>query len=196
MLKAGMTKTEIEQELLGKGNFVQIDHLGRFLKEPIALDTKKFVFLKLAVLYEKARMLNDAAKMYDNAAGISIAFAEKIKHYMKETELYAKLGAFDRVEQAIKKAMAQANFREVEEIKISVKMFYKEQAKICEAEVRRSQATRFYEKILEMRISEQERREIKEKLLELYKKLGKIHEYQVLEKSILSSSRDEVAFKY
>lgn len=183
-LKPGMTKSEIEQFLNGKGDYVQIDHLGRFLKEPIALDTKKFVFLKLAVLYEKARMLNDAAKMYDNAAGISIAFVEKIKHYMKETELYAKLGAFDRVEQAIKKAMAQANFREREEMKVSVKIFYKEQAKICEAEVRRNQATRFYEKILEMRISEQERREIKEKLLELYKKLGKIHEYQVLEKSL------------
>ena len=184
MLKAGMTKTEIEQFLKGKGDFVQIDHLGRFLKEPIALDTKKFVFLKLAGLYEKVRMLNDSAKMYDNAAGISIAFVEKIKHYMKETELYARLGAFDRVEQAIKKAMAQANSREREEMKVSVKIFYKEQAKICEAEVRRNQATRFYEKILEMRISEQERKEVKEKLLELYKKLGKLHEYQLLEKGL------------
>lgn len=178
-----MTKTEIEQALQGKGDFVQIDHLSRFLKEPIALDTRKFIFLKLAELYEKARMFNDAAKMYDSAAGISIAFVEKIKHYMKETELYAKTGAFDRVEQAMKKAVAQANSREKEEILISVKMFYKEQAKVCEAELRRNQAARFYEKILEMRISEQERREIKEKLLELYKKLGRLHEYLALEKS-------------
>jgi len=113
-----------------------------------------------------------------------IAFTEKIKHYMKETEFYARLGAFDRVEQAMKKAMAQANSREREEIKISVKMFYKEQAKICEAELRRNQAARFYEKILEMRVSEQEGAEIGGKLLDLYKKLGKLHEYQALEKSI------------
>ncbi len=38
-----MTKTEIENFLRGKGDFVQIDHLGRFLKEPIAMDTKKFI---------------------------------------------------------------------------------------------------------------------------------------------------------
>ncbi|HKZ33844.1 MAG TPA: hypothetical protein VJ142_01240 [Candidatus Nanoarchaeia archaeon] len=183
-LKPGMTKSEIEQFLQGKGDYVQIDHLGRFLKEPVALETKKFVFLKLAALYEKARMLNEAAKMYDNTAGLSIAFTEKIKHYMKETELYAELGAFDRVEQAMKKAMAQANSREQEEIRISVKIFYKEQAKICEAELRRNQAARFYEKILEMRLSETERVGIKEKLLELYKKLGKLHEYQALEKSL------------
>ncbi|MEK7112088.1 MAG: hypothetical protein AAB875_02060, partial [Patescibacteria group bacterium] len=146
--------------------------------------TKKFVFLKLAVLYEKAKMLNDGAKMYDNAAELSIAFTEKIKHYMKEAELYAKTGSFDRVEQAMKKALGQSNSRERDDIRVSVKMFYKEQAKICEAELRRNQAARFYEKILEMRISEQERREIREKLLELYKRLGKLHEYQVLERSL------------
>ncbi|MEK6904523.1 MAG: hypothetical protein AABW87_02930 [Nanoarchaeota archaeon] len=185
LLKPGMTKSEIEQFLQGKGDYVQIDHLGRFLGEPgVALDTKKFVFLKLAVLYEKAKMLNEAAKMYENAAEISIPFAEKIKNYMKETELYVKSGAFDRVEQATKKAMSQANTREREEIKISVKMFYKEQAKACESELRRAQAARFYEKILEMGISEQEKAEISEKLLELYKSLGRIHEYNLLEKRI------------
>lgn len=178
-----MTKTEIEQFLKGKGDFVQIDHLGRFLKEHLSIDTKKFVFLKLADLYEKARMLNEAAKMCDNAAELSIAFVEKIKHYMKETELYAKLGAFDRVEQAMKKAMSQANSREKEDIYFSVKQFYKEQAKVCEKMLKRNQAVRFYEKILEMRISGQERKEIKEKLLELYKKLGKLHEYSAMEKS-------------
>src|SRR6266498_806145 len=103
LLRPSMTKSEIEQALQGKGDYVQIDHLGRFLKENIALDTKKFVFLKLAILYEKSKMLNDAAKMYDNAAELSIAFAEKIKHYAKEAELYARAGTFDKVEQAMKK---------------------------------------------------------------------------------------------
>lgn len=184
VLKPGMTKSEIEQFLNGKGDYVQIDHLGRFVKEPIALETKKFVFLKLAALYEKAKMLNDAAKMYDNAAELSIPFAEKIKHHMKETALYAKTGSFDKVELAMRKALGQANSREKEDVHASVKMFYKEQAKTCEAELKRNQAVRFYEKILEMRISEQERREIREKLLELYKKLGKVREYQAMEKGL------------
>lgn len=184
MLTPGMTKTEIEQELKGKGDFVQIDNLGRFLKDPIAMDTKKFVFLKLAALYEKTRMMNDSAKMYDNAAELSIAFTEKIKHYLKEAELYVKTGSFDRVENAMRKALAQSNSKEKEDIYSSVKMLYKEQAKVCEAELRRNQAVKFYEKILEMRISEQEKWEVKEKLLELYRKLGKLREYQALEKGL------------
>ena len=184
LLTPRMTKSEIEQALKGKGDFVQIDHLGRFLKEQMPLETKKFVFLKLSELYEKAKMFNEAAKMCDNAAGLSIPFTEKIKHYTKEAGLYAKAGAFDKVELAMKKAMSQANYREMEEIKIAVKMFYREQAKACEAELKRNQAVRFYEKLMEMKPSESERAEISGKLLDLYKKLGKLHEYNTLEKSI------------
>lgn len=179
-----MTKTEIEQFLNGKGDFVQIDHLGRYLKEPVAMDTKKFIFLKLAELYEKAKMLGEAAKMYNNAAELSIPFVEKIKYHLKETELYVKLGAFDRVEQAMKKAFGQANSKEREEIQAFVKQFVKEQAKVLEKELKRNQAVKFYEKLLEMRISESERQEIREKLLELYKRTGKLHEALALEKSL------------
>ncbi len=183
VLKAGMTKSEIEQFLKSKGDYVQIDHLGRFLKEPLHMEIKKFVFLKLAVLYEKAKMFNEAAKMYNNVADLSIPFVEKINYHMKEAELYSRIGAFDRVELAMKKAMSQANSREKEEIYASVKQFYKEQAKANETLLKRNQAIKFYEKILEMRSSEQERAEIKQKLMDLYKKVGKLHEYSAVERS-------------
>ncbi len=52
MLKAGMQKHEIDQELEGRGSFIQIDYLNQFLKEPLTMDMKKFVYLKLAGLYE------------------------------------------------------------------------------------------------------------------------------------------------
>ncbi len=177
-----MSKSEIDQFLSGKGDYVQIDHLGRFIKEQIPMDTKKYVFLKLAVLYEKANMNLEAAKMYNNAADLSVAFSEKIKHYLKEAELYTKAGSFDRVEAAMKKAMSEANSKEREMIQSSVKMFFEQQAQLNEADSKRNQATRYYEKLLEMKISDQERRIIKEKLLELYKQLGRVREYSNLEK--------------
>lgn len=179
-----MTKSEVENELKGKGVFVQIDHLNRFLKEPIGIDMKKFVFIKLASLYETGKLLGETAKMYDNAASVSIAFAEKIKNYMKAVEFYVKLGAFDRVEQGVRKAIGEANSKERDEINVSLKMMYKEQAKTLENEQKRNQALKFYEKLLEMRLSEQERRETKESLLDLYRKTGKLHEALVLEKSL------------
>lgn len=184
VLRQDMTKSEIEQFLKDKGDYVQIDHLGRFIKEPIAMDTKKFVFLKLAELYEKAKMLNEAAKMYNNAADLSIPFVEKIKYHIKEAELYVKVGAFERVEQAMKRAFSNANSKEREEVQASVKQFLKAQAGLLEKEAKRNQAIKFYEKLLEMRILETERQEIREKLLELYRRTGKLHEAMTLEKSL------------
>ena len=183
MLKINMTKSEIEQELSGKGTFVQIDDLNRLLKEPIGIDMKKFIFLKLSSLYEEGKLLGEAAKMYENAASLSIAFAEKINNYMKAVEFYVKLGSFDRVEETMRKAMGEANSREKDEIQISLKQMVKARAEELESEMKRSHAVKFYERLLEMRLSDQERREVKERLLDLYRKLGKFHEALAIEKS-------------
>ena len=63
MLNKDMTKVEIEQVLQGKGDFVQIDWLSGLLKQKPPLDKKKFVYEKLADIYEKKGMLTSAAKM-------------------------------------------------------------------------------------------------------------------------------------
>jgi tetratricopeptide (TPR) repeat protein len=182
MLRVGMSKSEIEQSLEGTGDFIQIDHLTQFLKENLTLDMKKFVCLKLAVLYEKVGMMNEAAKLYNSAGIISIAFSEKIRHFVKEAELYIKSGSFDRADEAMKKAMGQANKIEKQNIYISIKEFYKKQAEDYEEELKRNHAAIIYEKLLEMKISDQERKEIKERLLVLYDKLGKRDKYLLLER--------------
>jgi len=184
MIKTGMVKSEIEEQLAGKGNFVQIDYLTRFLEGPLTMDMKKFVFLKLAELYEKISMLKEAAKNYDNAAIVSIAFSEKINHYMKEAELYIRADDFEKCDNAMKKAMAQANSTEKDEIYLTVKDFYKQQAETYEKNLKRASSARVYEKLLEMRISDLERKEIKEKLLDIYDKLGKRKEHLVLKKGL------------
>ena len=137
------------------------------------MDMKKFVFLKLTVLYEKVGMLEEAAKNYDNAAMVSIAFSEKINHYIKEAELYIKADDFEKSDGAMKKAMSQANSTEKNDIYFTIKDFYKRQAEAYEKNLKRTHAAKIYEKLLEMRISDLERKEIKEKLLEIYDKLGK-----------------------
>ena len=51
ILKGDMSKTEVEAFLKGKGDFVQIDHLSRMVKErDLATDKKKFLYQKLAEL--------------------------------------------------------------------------------------------------------------------------------------------------
>jgi len=167
-----MRKEEIEQFLENKGDFVRIDHLSRFLKDNLTMDIKKYVAIKLGELYDKKLMFSEAAKMYDIAAIFSIPFAEKIKYYTKEAELFIKTGAFDRADEAVRKAMVEAKEKERAEIYVSIKEFYKKQAQIFEKENRRSN-------------SGTERGEVKEKLLSLYEKTGKLKEYYELKRGKL-----------
>mgnify|MGYP001580822667 CR=1 FL=1 len=187
MLDKGMRKEEIEKALEGKGDFVRIDHLSSFLNENLSADIRKFVCLKLAEIYEKKSMFTEAAKMYDTAAICAISFSDKIKYYVKETELLIKGGVFQRADEAMRKAMTDANASERAEVYFVLKDFYKRQAEIYEKELRRNNAVKIYEKLLEMNISDTERREIKEKLLKLYEKLGKIKEYCILKKGLEES---------
>ena len=83
MLKPEMTKSEIERDLQGKGNFVQIDHLLRFIKEPgVSSEMKKFVYVKLASIYERKGMFFDASKSYNNAAIHCLNDLEKGNYYL------------------------------------------------------------------------------------------------------------------
>ena len=180
MLTKNMSKTEIENFLKNKGNFVQIDYLNRFLNESLSLDMKKFVCLKLALIYEKAGMFGEAAKSHSSAASVSITFSDKINNYVKESELYIKAGNFVKSDEAMKKAMNEANSVEKREIFITIKEFYKRQAKEYEECLKKGHAAKIYEKLLEMKLEEVEKEEIRKKLLELYEKLGKTKEYNLL----------------
>ena len=182
MLHKNMSKSEIEKALVGKGDFVKIDHLSELLKENLPFDTKKYVCLKLIEIYEGRNMLIDAAKMCEVIAIAVVAFSEKMKYYTKEAELFIKAGEFQRADEAMKKAIGLGNASERNEIYFIIKEFYKKQAEAYEKELRRAHAVKIYEKLLEMRISDSEREEIKEKLLKLYEKLGKIKEYFNLKK--------------
>ena len=173
-----MSKIQIEEFLKKKGDFVQIDHLSRFVEnKEIPIDKKKFVYKKLADLYNKKGMFTEAARMYNNIAIASVTFSEKIKNYVKEAEFYIKSGNFQGADESMKKAMSEANSTEKNNIYLSIKEFYKKQAESYEKQRQRGHATRVYEKLLEMKLSDSERQEVKDNLLRLYEKLGRIKEY-------------------
>jgi len=182
MIKKEMSKSEIEEELGKRGDFVNMGDLARLLKEDISIDMKKFVCLKLADIYIKKKLFSEAAKMYNTLAINSIAFTEKIKHHVKEAELYIKAGEFQKVDEAMNRAMNQGNSVEKNEIYITIKHIYKREAEKYEEEKRRNHALKLYERLMHMKLSEVEKQELKPKLLELYDKLGKTKEYMLLKK--------------
>jgi tetratricopeptide (TPR) repeat protein len=168
-----MSKLEIEKCLATKGNFIKIDYLTRFLKEDIPLDMKKFCYVKLGEVYETMKLFSDAAQVFNSLSIIAIAYVEKIKYHIKESKMYILAGNFEKADEAMKKAMNESNSVQREEIYAEIKNFYKKVAEEYEKETKRNHASIVYEKLLEMKISDSERQEIKKRLEKLYEKLGK-----------------------
>jgi tetratricopeptide (TPR) repeat protein len=180
MLNNTMSRQEIEEILRGKGDYIQIDLLTKFLEEKPPVKIKKFVYSRLAEIYNNKKMFGDSAKMFENLAVISISFSEKTKYFVKAVEYYIKDGFFEKADYAMNKAIAEANEFERGNIYYSVKEFYKKQAERYEDADKRNQATKIYEKLLGMKITEYEKKQIKKKLLNLYEKLGKFKEHGIL----------------
>jgi tetratricopeptide (TPR) repeat protein len=172
MLNKGMSRPEIESELMDKGDFVQIDYLTNFLEENMSIDMKKFIFERLAKIYEKLKMFTDAAKMYDNLAKISVAFSVKIENHVKEIEMFIKAGKFVEADEAMKKAMGEANASEKQEIYREIRDFYIRQAESYEMDLQRNHALEIYEKALRMQMNDEQSTIIKVKIDILKEKLG------------------------
>jgi tetratricopeptide (TPR) repeat protein len=182
MLNKSMSRSEIERELKGKGDFVQIDYLTRFIAQKPALHEKKYAFMKLIEIYNVKGMFNDIAQIYNNLVILSTSSQEKIDYLIKETKAYIQSGRFDEADSVMRRAMDDVTIVKKADIYEDIKNFYKQQAGVFEKEAKRNHAIKVYEKLLSMKISDSERNEAKAKLLSLYEQLGKFRESSALER--------------
>jgi tetratricopeptide (TPR) repeat protein len=182
MLNKTMSRSEIERELNGKGDFVQIDYLNRFIAQKPPLHEKKFAFMKLIEIYQKKGMFNDIAQIYSNLSILATSPQEKIDSLIKETKAYIQGGRFDEADSIMRRVMDGVTIIKKADIYEDIKNFYKKQAEVYEKESKRNHAIKVYEKLLGMKISDAERNESKKKLLDLYEQLGKFRESSALDR--------------
>lgn len=173
MLNSKMSKGQIEDALSGQGDFVQMDWLTRLLNSSPPIDIRRFIFLKLAQIYEKKFMWSKSAESYHNLALISVTFTDKIKFYTKEAEIWIKKGEFDKADKAVVRALGEANSAEKKEVYQEIKSFYKNIAEKYEQELMRNKALKAYERLSRMELSLNEKKSVDDKIEELYEKLGK-----------------------
>jgi tetratricopeptide (TPR) repeat protein len=184
MLRKEMSKEEIEREFIGKGDYVLIDNITRFLKEKIPQDTRRIVYLKLVEIYERRNMFFEAADIYKKLSEIALKSSDGINYLVKEAECYIKSGIFEKADAAIARISGDVKQAEKNKIMLFIIKSYKKQAEIYEKEKRRNKAVKIYEKLLTMSISEEEKSEINKKLSGLYNELGMIDEYMKLKSKI------------
>ncbi len=180
MLNKNSKKNEIDLHLEGKGDFVKIDHLNRFIKEQPPIDLRKYAYLKLADIFLNREMFIDAAKSFRSAAINSVIFKEQQENYLKEAKSYIRALMFEDANTALKKALIEANERERNALQKDFIIYFKKVGEDLEKKGNSGKALQLYEKLIRMKITSEEKMEIKEKLLKIYEKLGKIKEYNFL----------------
>jgi len=172
-----ITRREVEEKLKTVGDYVKMDFLSSCLKMQIDFDTKKYVLLKLAEVYELRRMFSEAARMIRNAAEINTTYDGKMNDFMKSCTLFIQGGNLDEADASFGKALGCATDLQKGRIKTirkdAVKAFAKEMMK----RDKRSHAASAYEKLIGLELGPDEKREAQTTLLGLYEKLGKVKDY-------------------
>ena len=182
-LKKEMSTTEIAEFLKSKNDFTNIDYLTRFLQEKLPPATRKFVYLNLGEIYERSSMFTDSGRAFETAAEIS-AEPEKRRLLIKAAQIFARAGDFTRAENLIRNAVSKASDFDKREIYNGMKQFYLYSAETYEKARKLGDAIKVYERLLNMELSEDEKKKIKTRLMDLYQRLGRIKEYMQMKNSL------------
>jgi len=176
-----ITKFEIEEAIHGKGDFVKIDYLRRYLAKADNVELKKFILISLSGIYEAKNMLKEAVQNLRSASDISVTYREKIELYKKEIELHIRLLEFDAAEKAFRTTHAFGNSSEKIIIQQNYVLSYYRQAKVAENAGKNRHAMQIYEKLFSLKaIPMDMKAEVKEKLLGFYEKFGRISDVNLL----------------
>lgn len=184
MLVKERTRGEIEEKFNQMGDYVKIDYLSSCLRNKIDFDTRKFVLVKLAGLYEQKKMYAHAADCMKNAAEINTTHQNRTTDFLKAIDLFVKGGDYASAESLLRLTLSHAETGQKDEIQRIVKENYKSHANYLLRLGKRKGAMELYEALLAMKLSPQEHDEIAQDLLGLYEKLGKIREYYALKRKI------------
>lgn len=173
-----VTKEEVDRAIAGKDDFVKIDYLRRYLRQADSLDTRKYILLMLAGISENKNMTRDSVKYIASAAEISITFREKIDLYLKEAELWIRISNFQEADKALNAALSCGNVNERPAIQDRYIDLYRINGKMAENNDKKRRAIEIYEKLITLKQPYEKKLEIKERLLDLYNKMGRIRDYE------------------
>jgi tetratricopeptide (TPR) repeat protein len=159
----------------------KIAYLESALKESgFTFEVKRFILLKLVELYEGRKMFEKAGKAMANKAGMDISFPDKIESYLRAAELFAKSGRVDEADEMFVRALRDANDVQRQKIKLARKNIFKINADELEKRGKRVGAVKFYEKLVKMNLDDIEKEEIKRKLVDTYRAMGRFRDAELI----------------
>jgi len=164
-------------------DLIKMEYLESTLRGPdSSIDIKNFAYSCLATLYERRLMFDKAGKAMAMKAGYDTTFREKIETYLKAAEYYAKAQQLMIAEDMFVRASREGNAEQQARVALTRKNIYLSIAAELEKKGRMTNAAKFYEQLLSMKLDELEKSLIKKKLLEYYTKMGRFNDAKLVEK--------------
>ena len=185
LLKKEMNKGEIEKELNGKGDYVQIDTIRRFLKENPSPRFEEICLCQACRDLRKKDDVSAGSGDIQQIGGDDKYLWDKMKFLIQETGNYIHGGYFEMADSITNKIIADIKPMEKTNTLNIIKDFYKTQAMIFEKEKRKSKAVEVYEKMITLKtLSDAEKTDVNNKLLRLYNHLGLVAKFLSLKGKI------------
>jgi len=177
------TKEEIKKRAEKMSDFLKMEYLEFCSKKRIEISALKYCYLELSKLYEKKLMYNDSVKYLSKLKEITVDPEIKKELFLREIELLIKGGYYDNAINFYEKTIPTLNFYEKSIWRGRLFSLFRLEAEKYETQRKNAWALKAYEK-MNFLADGPEKTNIKRKLFELYKKLGKVKESLVIEKEL------------
>jgi len=160
----------------------KISYLESALREVgSSFEIKRFLWGELSKFYGERKMFEKAAKAMVNCATGEPLIRERIENYLNAAEFYCEASKVGEADEMFIRASRDASSDQKARIRLARKNIYYKCAKSLESKGKRATAAKFYEKIIKMKLDDEEKQEIRERLLSTYKALGLFREARLIE---------------
>ena len=145
-----------------------------------SFEIKRFIWGKLASLYEERKMFERAARALGTLASMEPMFRERMDSYVMAAEMFCRVGKVRDADEMFVRAARDVTGEGKAKVMLARKNVYLNAAGELERKGKRASAVKFYEKLVKMKLEDVERSEIIDKLRVSYKALGMFREARML----------------
>lgn len=177
------TKNEIESKAQTMSDFLRMEYLELCSKKFNDIDTLRYCNKELAVLYEKKFMYLEALKYLSRLKGMAVLKKDKIESIFKEIEMLIKSGSYDKADLMFLEDIRVLDESDRFELKRKVIEFYYGEIKNFEKFSKHANLLKVYKSLISY-VRDDEVNQIKKRMIESYKRLGKVRESLMLEKQL------------
>jgi tetratricopeptide (TPR) repeat protein len=186
------TKEEISQLIKNKSDEIKLEFLEKMVKDiKVDQETRKIAFLLMSEIYEKKMWWANAAKSYMNAADLAKTFDDKKDLFFKAGIFFIKAQDYFTADDTFRKSIVLAAKKDKETLQKKVIQVYMSQAQEYESKRQQVKAISAYNKMLSLKLPIEEANKIRDKIAELYDKVGKPREANFVRAQKASASEAE-----